>query len=116
MAAPWERDWSGSKETAAAPWERKWDTPKEVKKAPEDRSLRWVANDTAIAIANAAAGGVKSAADFVSPGNAFSKAVDEFIKQGEESQSDIVKAAREKYATDRENAKSVMDEVSITAK
>jgi hypothetical protein len=117
MAAPWERDWSDKKETAAAPWERKWDAPKEVKKEPESRlNPFWVVNDTFISIANAAAGGVKSAADFVSPGNSFSKAVDEFIKKGEESQSDIVKAAREKYAKDMENAKSVMDEVAITAK
>lgn len=116
MAAPWERDWSDKKETAAAPWERKWDTPKEVKKEPATRNPLAVLNDTVIGIANAAAGGAKSAADFISPGNSFSKAVDEFIKKGEESQSDIVKAAREKYAKDMENAKSVMDEVAITAK
>lgn len=88
----------------------------ESKKEPATRNPLAVLNDTVIGIANAAAGGAKSAADFVSPGNSFSKAVDEFIKQGEESQSDIVKAAREKYAKDMENAKSVMDEVAITAK
>lgn len=88
----------------------------ESKKEPATRNPLAVLNDTVIGIANAAAGGAKSAADFVSPGNSFSKAVDEFIKQGEESQSDIVKAAREKYSKDMADAKSIMDEVAITAK
>jgi hypothetical protein len=83
---------------------------------PESRNLFYVANDTVIAIANAAASGVKAAADFVSPGNSFSKAIDEFVKKGEESQSDIVKAAREKYAQDMEEAKGFMEEVSATGK
>lgn len=88
-----------------------------AKKAePESRNLFYVANDTVIAIANAAASGVKAAADFVSPGNSFSKAIDEFVKKGEESQSDIVKAAREKYAQDMEEAKGIMEEVSATGK
>lgn len=116
MAAPWERDWSDKKETAAAPWERKWDAPKEIKKAPEDRGLGTVLTDTAIAVASAAAGGVKSASDFVSPSNPFSDAVDSLIKKGESYESDVVKAAKEKYSKDMANAKSVMDEVAITAK
>jgi hypothetical protein len=86
------------------------------KKAPEDRGLGTVLTDTAIAVASAAAGGVKSASDFVSPSNSFSNAVDSLIKKGESYESDVVKAAKEKYAKDMENAKSVMDEVAITAK
>ena len=113
MAAPWERNWSTAKEEAA-PWEREWATP--TTPEPESRNLFYVANDTVIAIANAAASGVKAAADFVSPGNSFSKAIDEFVKKGEESQSDIVKAAREKYAQDMEEAKGFMEEVSATGK
>jgi hypothetical protein len=86
------------------------------KKAPEDRGLGTVFTDTVIAVASAAAGGVKSASDFVSPSNPFSDAVDSLIKKGESYESDVVKAAKEKYAKDMENAKSVMDEVAITAK
>ena len=56
------------------------------------RSLFAVANDTVIEAANAAAGTVGAMANFVSPGNRFSQGVDEFIKAGEESQSDAVKA------------------------
>jgi hypothetical protein len=88
----------------------------EPKKEPATRNPLAVLNDTVIGVANAAAAGAKSAADFVSPGSSFSKAVDEFIKQGEESQSDIVKAAREKYSKDMANAKSMMEEAAITAK
>jgi hypothetical protein len=86
------------------------------KKAPEDRGLGTVLTDTAIAVASAAAGGVKSASDFVSPNNSFSEAVDALIKKGESYESDVVKAAKEKYSKDMANAKSIMDEVAITAK
>lgn len=51
------------------------------------RTIPAVVNDTVIEGANAALGGVKSAADFVVPGNRFSHSVDELIKEGEASQS-----------------------------
>ena len=117
MAAPWERDWAGTKETTAAPWERKWGAAKEEPKPePKTRNIGAVLNDTVIGIANAAAGGIQAAADYVVPGNAFSKAVDEFIKKGEESQSDMVKAGREEFHRNLEAAKTGGEEAAAVAK
>lgn len=122
MAAPWERNWASTKEStakeSAAPWERKWDVAKEAPKKlePKTRNIAAVLNDTVIGIANAAAGGVQAAADFVVPGNSFSKAVDAFIKKGEESQSDLVRAGREKFQKDLEAAKTGGEEVTAVAK
>jgi hypothetical protein len=88
----------------------------EPKKAPESRNIAAVANDTVISIANAAAGGIQAAADFVSPGNRFSKAIDAFIKRGEESQSDMVKAGREEFQRNLEAAQTGGEEVAAVAK
>jgi hypothetical protein len=116
MAAPWERDWAPAKESAA-PWERDWAGVKEEsKKEPKTRNIAAVLNDTVISIANAAAGGAQAAADFVSPGNSFSKAVDEFVKKGEESQSDMVKAGREEFLRNLEAAKTATEEAAAVAK
>ena len=116
MAAPWERDWSEPKKSAA-PWERKWSGEKETPKPePKTRNVAAVLNDTVISVANAALGGVQAAADFVSPGNSFSKAVDELIKKGEESQSDMVKAAREEFQRNLAGAKTAGEEVGAVAK
>jgi hypothetical protein len=46
------------------------------------RGFLGAANDTAINFGNAVAGGVGAVADFVAPGNRFSKAVDEFVEDG----------------------------------
>lgn len=86
------------------------------KKEPESRNIGAVLNDTVIAIANSAAGGVKSVADFFSPGTDFSKAVDEFIKQGEESQSDIVKVGREKFQKELQGAKTAGEEIAAVGR
>jgi hypothetical protein len=75
-----------------------------------------VASDTAIAIANSFAGGIEAAADFVSPGNAFSKAIDKFTKTTESLQSDMVKAGREKFQKDLEEAKTAGEEIAAVAK
>jgi hypothetical protein len=115
MAAPWERNWSSAKESAA-PWEREWSVKEEPKEAPKSRNVFAVLNDTVISIANAAAGGAQAAADFVSPGNSFSKAVDKFIKEGEKSQSDMVKAGREEFQRELEAAKTAGEEVAAVAK
>jgi len=64
----------------------------EPKKAPESRNVLRVASDTVITVANSFAGGIEAAADYVSPGNAFSKAIDKFTKTTENLQSDMVKA------------------------
>jgi hypothetical protein len=87
-----------------------------AKKEPESRNIGAVLNDTVISIANAAAGGVKSAADFFSPGTDFSKAIDEFVKQGEESQSDIVKAGREKFQKELQGAQTAGEEISAVGR
>jgi hypothetical protein len=86
------------------------------KKEPESRNIGAVLNDTVISIANAAAGGVKSAADFFSPGTDFSKAIDEFVKQGEASQSDIVKAGREKFQKELQGAQTAGEEISAVGR
>ncbi len=88
----------------------------EPKKAPESRNIAAVANDTVIGIANAAAGGIQAAADFVSPGNAFSKAIDAFVKKGEESQSDMVKRGREEFQKNLEAAQTAGEEISAVGK
>jgi hypothetical protein len=88
----------------------------EAKPEPKTRNVFAVMNDTVISIANAAAGGAKAAADFVAPGNPFSKAVDEFIKEGERSQSDMVKAGREEFQRNLAEAKTIGEEVSAAAK
>ena len=88
----------------------------ESKPEPKSRNVFAVMNDTVISIANAAAGGAKAAADFVAPGNPFSKAVDEFIKEGERSQSDMVKAGREEFQKELQAAKTAGEEVSAAAK
>ncbi len=76
------------------------------------RSLFAVANDTVIEAANAAAGTVGSMANFVSPGNRFSQGVDEFIRKGEASQSDAVKADKARLRERMEGAQGIGDEVA----
>ncbi|WPG35296.1 PLxRFG domain-containing protein [Variovorax sp. EBFNA2] len=81
-------------------------------KPPSSRSALAVANDTVIEAANAVAGGVSAAANFVKPGNAVSKFIDDkIIKAGEESQSDVVKASKKKFRDDVEGADGVGDEL-----
>lgn len=93
----------------------------EVKKAvgyqPPKRSFFAAANDTVIEAANAAAGFVKSAGDFVSPGNAASRFIDEkIIKPGEDSQSDVVKEEKARYAQEMQQAQGAWDEVKATGR
>lgn len=88
----------------------------EPKKAPESRNVFRVASDTAIAVANSFAGGIEAAADFVAPGNSFSKAIDKFTKTTESLQSDMVKAGREKFQKDLEAAKTAGEEITAVAK
>jgi hypothetical protein len=76
------------------------------------RSLFAVANDTVIEAANAAAGTAGSIANFVSPGNRFSQGVDDFIRQGEASQSDAVNQDRNRFRERMKNAQGVGDELA----
>jgi hypothetical protein len=70
-------------------------------------------NDTVIEAANAASGFVGAAANFVSPGNRFSAAIDEFIQSGVEKQSDVVRAEKERLAADMEAAPDASSEVAV---
>lgn len=78
---------------------------------PPDRGVFGAVNDTMIEIANAAAGGVGAVASFFSPGNAFSEGVKEFIRSGEESQSDVVKAEKARLAEEMQAAEGAGDEI-----
>ena len=85
-------------------------------KAPK-RSLMAVANDTVIEGANAAAGMVGAMTNFVSPGNRVSQFIDEkIIAPGEASQSDAVRADKEKFRAGLENAESMGDEVAAVGR
>ena len=66
-----------------------WDAG-EIKPPPQKRSAFAVANDTVIEMANAAAGGLSSAANFFRPGNAASGWIDKnIIQAGVQAQSDV---------------------------
>ncbi|MDH1477557.1 PLxRFG domain-containing protein [Comamonas thiooxydans] len=79
---------------------------------PKSRGLLAVANDTVIEAANATAGGLSSAANFIKPGNAVSGWIDKnIIQAGEESQSDVVKASKKKFREGVANADGVMGEL-----
>ena len=85
---------------------------------PKKRTLASVANDTVIEAANAAAGGVSAAANFVRPGNAVSGWIDKnIVEAGEANQSDAVKAQKQRFRQDVGNAGGViMDEVGAVGR
>ena len=84
---------------------------------PKRRTLAAIANDTVIEVANAAAGGVSSAANFIRPGNAVSGWIDKNIVQaGEASQSDAVKAEKQRFQQDVANADGVMGELGAVGR
>jgi hypothetical protein len=83
---------------------------------PARRNIFAVANDTAIEIANAFASGLGAASEFVVPNNSFSQSVDEFVKLGEESQSDVTKASKAEFQSDLSNAETTGDELSAVWK
>lgn len=80
-------------------------------KADAPRGAFGVTNDTVIEVANAAAGGVKAVSDFISPGNRVSKAIEGFIRSGEESQSDQTKASKLQFQTQLANAIDAGEEI-----
>ena len=85
--------------------------------APKRRTLAAIANDTVIEVANAAAGGVSSAANFIRPGNSVSGWIDKNIVQaGEASQSDAVKAEKKRFQQDVANADGVMGELGAVGR
>ena len=88
-------------------------TREEIKARAPERGVMGAINDNVIEIANAAAGGVKSISDMISPGNRVSQFIDEnIIKAGEEAQSDQVKAEKRFLRQDLENAQGAGDEIS----
>lgn len=118
---PWEQDWGSATAetpTGSNPWDRDWSKPQQeqVDKPPAKRSAFAVANDLVIETANAAAGGVGAVAEFVSPGNEFSKGVREFVKGGEASQSDVTKASKAAFAHEMEQAGTIGDEVAAVGR
>lgn len=81
------------------------------------RTLATIANDTVIETANAAAGGVSAAANFIRPGNAVSGWIDKNIVQaGEANQSDVVKAEKLRFQQGVANADGVMGELGAVGR
>lgn len=75
---------------------------------PKSRNPLTVLNDTAIEAANAAAGGVSAAANFVKPGNDVSGWIDKnIIQSGEAAQSDVVKASKQQFRQEVDAADGV---------
>jgi len=88
-----------------------------VVEPPKSRNLLAVANDTVIEAANAAAGGVSAAANFIKPGNAVSQWIDRnIIQAGEQSQSDVVKASKKEFHEEVKNAAGVMGELGAVGR
>ncbi|MFC4923584.1 LPD38 domain-containing protein [Delftia deserti] len=84
---------------------------------PKSRSPLTVLNDTAIEAANAAAGGVSAAANFVKPGNDVSGWIDKSIIQaGEAAQSDVVKASKQQFRQEVQDANGVGGELAAVGK
>ena len=79
---------------------------------PKRRTLAAIANDTVIEVANAAAGGVSSVANFIRPGNSVSGWIDKnIVKAGENSQSDVVKDEKQRFRQGVAGAEGAMDEL-----
>lgn len=103
-------DWD--KGTLSAPAEQQTDWEKGALSEPPARKALEAVNDTVIEFANAAAGGVSSAANFVKPGNAVSGWIDKnIIQAGEAKQSPVVQAQKQQLKTEIDQADGVMDEL-----
>ena len=88
------------------------EAPASQPEASKSRGLLDFANDTVIEVANAAAGGLSSAANFIKPGNAVSGWIDKnIVEAGEASQSDVVKASKQKFRDGVAQADGVMGEL-----
>ena len=84
---------------------------------PKSRNPLAVLNDTAIEAANAAAGGVSAAANFVKPGNDVSGWIDKnIIQAGEAAQSDVVKASKQQFRQEVQDADGVGGELAALGK
>ena len=84
---------------------------------PKSRNPLAVLNDTAIEAANAAAGGVSAAANFIKPGNDVSGWIDKnIIQAGEAAQSDLVKASKQQFRQEVQDAGGVGGELAAVGK
>lgn len=84
---------------------------------PKSRNPLAVLNDTAIEAANAAAGGVSAAANFIKPGNDVSGWIDKnIIQAGEAAQSDVVKASKQQFRQEVQDADGVGGELAAVGK
>lgn len=78
---------------------------------PKRRTLASIANDTVIEVANAAAGGMSAAGNFVRPGNAVSGWIDKnIVEAGKASQSDATEAEMQRFLQGVTKADGVMDD------
>ena len=84
---------------------------------PKSRNPLAILNDTAIEAANAAAGGVSAAANFIKPGNDVSGWIDKnIIQAGEAAQSDVVKASKQQFRQEVQDADGVGGELAAVGK
>jgi len=115
-SGPWDQYRTG--ETSAGPNDGPWRNYSGGPPTPEPtRTVGAALNDTAIEFANAAAGGVSSVGNMIAPGNAASKWIDKnIIEAGEAKQSDVVKAEKQRLASDLASAEGVGDEVSAVGR
>ncbi|MDR0225669.1 MAG: PLxRFG domain-containing protein [Burkholderiaceae bacterium] len=103
-------DWD--KGALSAPTEQQTDWEKGALSGPPARKALEAVNDTVIEVANAAAGGISSAANFIKPGNAVSGWIDKnIIQAGEAKQSPVVQAEKQRFKQEVDSADGVMDEL-----
>jgi predicted amino acid-binding ACT domain protein len=74
--------------------------PKEWGLEPESRGFLGATNDYVIEAANAVLGGIKAVSDFAVPGSELANQIEALIRQGEESQSDVARQAKQRLGED----------------
>ncbi|WP_232245196.1 LPD38 domain-containing protein [Delftia acidovorans] len=115
--APWENYRQPASGDSAGPWSNYAPNPELGLAKPKSRNPLAVLNDTAIEAANAAAGGVSAAANFVKPGNDVSGWIDKnIIQAGEAAQSDVVKASKQQFRQEVQDADGVGGELAAVGK
>ncbi|TQL87437.1 LPD38 domain-containing protein [Delftia sp. HK171] len=115
--APWENYRQPASGDSAGPWSNYASNPELGLAKPKSRNPLAVLNDTAIEAANAAAGGVSAAANFVKPGNDVSGWIDKnIIQAGEAAQSDVVKASKQQFRQEVQDADGVGAELAAVGK
>lgn len=81
----------------------------------QPRGMAAAVNDTVIDFANAAAGGVSAAGNFIAPGNPVSGYIDKnIIEAGKASQSDATRAEDARYQQEMQGASGLTEEALAT--